>query len=304
MDDKPIFCSYIFPGYETDPLLFAESVRCFGGASSNTTIWMMTPDFGKPLAAYAVKRLNELHVRIIPFPVEREELHFFFYGELAGLAQAEALAAVETDTLIWMDANTIMVNEPGDLVLPKGKSFAYRPVHLLILGPRWETPLDPFWNLIYRDCGVPADRVFPMQPVAETVKMRPYFNAGLLALHPQHGLLRLWNERFQQASRSEEYQHFFQQDNRYEVFLHQALLTGVALSHFSPDEMVELPSTYNYPVHLFERDITGHRPGTMDELVTFRHEGFYEKANWKNNFPGSKKLKNWLEGQLAKISAG
>lgn len=304
MDDKPIFCSFVFPGYETNPLLFAESVRCFGGAFSNTTMWMMTPDFGKPLSAYAVKRLNELSVQVIPFQVKREELRFFFYGELAGLAQAETQAASETDSLIWMDANTILVNEPDDLILPKGKSFAYRPVHLLILGPRWETPLDPFWNLIYRDCGVTADRVFRMQPVAETIQMRPYFNAGLLVLRPQRGLLRLWNEHFQQASRSEEYQRLFQQDNRYEIFLHQALLTGVALSHFSPDELVELPPTYNYPVHLFERDMTGHRPGAMDELITFRHECFYKEANWKSNFPASDELKKWLESHFAKIPAG
>ncbi len=143
-----------------------------------------------------------------------------------------------------------------------------------------------------------------MQPVAEKLQMRPYFNAGLLVVRPQRQLFRHLNEKFDDAKQSGSYQIFFQQDKRYEIFLHQALLTGEALALFDGDEMLELPSTYNYPVHLFQTDTTGHRPRGMDELITFRHEGFYEEANWKNSFPASNKLKDWLEEQLKKIPAG
>ena len=38
-----IFCSHISPGHETDALLFAESLRHFGGAFADKPIWMMLP---------------------------------------------------------------------------------------------------------------------------------------------------------------------------------------------------------------------------------------------------------------------
>ncbi len=298
-----VFCSVIFPGpqAETDSLLLAESIRAFGGAFSGDPIWFFLPDVGKSLTEPARRRLAVLDVRVVPFPVEAEKLRFFFMGQLAGLAQAEAQAAGETDLLAWLDSNTILVNEPKEFLLPEGKSLGYRPVHHLLVGSRFDQPLDPFWEQIYQSCRVPPERVFPIRPVVEDLRMRPYFNAGILVARPERRLFRDWYDTFLNLYQLSVFKAFYEQDQRYTIFLHQAVLAGVALRSLEQGELLELPATYNYPVHLFERDTTNRRPASMDELVTFRHEGFYQDANWMQKMPASDRLKQWLAVTLSNL---
>jgi hypothetical protein len=62
-----------------------------------------------------------------------------------------------------------------------------------------------------------------------------------------------------------------------------------------------LPETYNYPIHLYEQDTTG-RPTLIDEMITFRHEGFYEDSDWAKKIPASEGLKQWLREKISKTS--
>jgi hypothetical protein len=298
-----IFCSVIFPGpqAEIDNILLAESIRAFGGSFSNAPVWFFLPDYGKPLTDPARKRLEGLCVRVVPFDVDGEKLRFFFMGQLAGLAQAEAQAAGETDILAWLDSNTLLVNEPKEFVLPEGKALGYRPVHHLLLGSRFDQPLDPFWAQVYQSCRVPQERVFPMQPVVEDIQMRPYFNAGILVTRPEHRLFRDWYETFLDLYKSPVFKDFYAQDQRYIIFLHQAVLSGVVLRSMQQVDLLELPDTYNYPVHLFAQDATSRRPVSMDVLTTFRHEGFYQDADWMQRMPASDRLIGWLAEKLSEL---
>jgi hypothetical protein len=304
MKQKLIFCSVIFPGpqAEINSLLLAESIRAFGGKLSNSTIYFFMPDYGKRLTRAAQKQLQELDIQVMPIGIDREKLKYFFAGELTGLAQIEKMSAGKTETLAWLDANTIVLHEPSDFILPNGKAFGYRPVHHLLIGPRFDHALDPFWAQIYHYCQVPPERIFPMRPVVEDNHMRPYFNAGILLVRPEKGLLRKWCETFLHLYQSPFFQPFYEQDQRYAIFMHQAVLAGVALSYLEPAELLELPETYNYPIHLFKQDTTSRRPALIDEMVTFRHEGFYEDSDWAKKIPASEGLKQWLREKISKTS--
>jgi len=298
-----IYCSVIFPGpqAEENSLLLAESIRSHAGSLADEPIWFFSPDYGKPLTEPGQEALRRLDVRVESFPIKKEKLQFFFMGQLTGLSMAEEQACGRADILVWMDSNTILLHEPKELLLPQGKSLAYRPVHHLLLGSRFDQPLDPFWSLVYQSCKVPAERVFPMKPVVEDLQMRPYFNAGFLVTRPERGLFQQWHKSFLQLYQSPSFQTFYRKDERYIIFLHQALLAGVILNQCKVDELMELPEAYNYPVHLFDKDTTPFRPSGMDELVTFRHEGFDREGSWKQGFPASETLKGWLEEKLSAI---
>lgn len=306
LDHTLTFSSIIFPGTEseTSSLLLAESVRSFGGVFANHPIWFCMPDTGKPLSDHANRRLKELDVRIIPFPFDSASNDIFFAEQLTGLEIMERLSEKQTEFLVWMDANTLLLNEPKELILPQEKTFGYRPVHHLLLGSRFDEPLDAFWTQLYQDCQVPLERVFPMRPVVEDLKMRPYINAGFMIIRPQRNLVRQWWETFTNLSRSPIYSAFYQRDHRYSIFMHQAVLTGVVLRQLELQEMLELPRTYNYPMHLYDHDHTLHRPPTLDELITLRHEGFYTDPGWKEKVPLGGELKKWLENKLYGMRGG
>jgi hypothetical protein len=116
----------------------------------------------------------------------------------------------------------------------------------------------------------------------------------LLIVRPEKGLLQAWYDRFFQVYQSPEFQEFYEQDGRYPIFAHQAILTGVLLSALAPDEMQELPPTYNYPLHLYEEDVTDCRPARLDEIVTCRHEGLAGALEVIDRIPAEASLKQWL----------
>jgi len=131
------------------------------------------------------------------------------------------------------------------------------------------------------------------------MQVRPYFNAGILITRPTNRLFRSWHDTFFDIYHKEECKEFYQQDKRYEIFAHQAVLSGVILSMYPTEELHELPNTYNYPLHLFAEDVSNTRPSTLEELITVRHEGFYEDPERFKKIPAKKALKKWITERLA-----
>jgi hypothetical protein len=158
--------------------------------------------------------------------------------------------------------------------------------------------IDEFWTLVYHFCKVPQDRIFPMETHIDGTRIRPYFNAGMLITRPHKRLLQTWSNIFFDSYQKLPFRKFYEKNDLYKIFIHQALLSGVILSKFETDELAELPSTYNYPLHLYTEDVTGHRPSFIEEVVTFRHEGFYHDKEWMRKMPAKKELRQWLADRI------
>ena len=298
-----IFTTVAFPvkSSEINSLLLVESIRAFAGTLSNQPIWVFTPESTRQLSDYTKKRFEELDARLISFAIDETKLPFFFADIIQAIAFAESMAERDTQLLAWLDANTLVLKEPKAFLLPEDKSLGYRAVHHTLIGSRYDEPLDPFWSEIHQSCKVPQDRVFPMRTHIDDTQIRPYFNAGLLITRPTNRLLRIWHDTFFELYRKPDCQLFYQQDERYEIFVHQAVLSGVILSMFPLEELEELPSTYNYPLHLLEEDVSETRPAALEELVTLRHEGFYQDPNWQRTLPAKKALKTWIADRIQLI---
>lgn len=303
MKSDLIFCSTIFPqtASEINALMLAESIRAFGGKYSSNPVWFAVPGTGEELPGGIRSRLLELDVKLVPFQAAQSPGKLFFADELTGLAEMETETEGECDFLAWMDSNTLILNTPEEMLLPDGKVLGYRPVHHLLIGSHYDAPIDEFWVMIYRNCRVQPERIFPMSPVVQAVQMRAYFNAGFLVIKPGMGLVSQWQQAFTALGQSPDFQPFYQQDKRYSIFMHQAVLSGVILSALDRHQMIELPPSYNYPVHLYDQDMNPERPSIIDSLITIRHEGFYLDADWQSKLPASQELKRWLAQRLDEI---
>jgi len=298
--ERLVFASIVFPDKtsETDALLLAESTRSFAGSLSQAPIWCFTPENGERLSSTVEQKLLALKVSLIPFEIDHEIQQFPFTGKVLAAALAESMSRDQTDFLIWLDTNTVVLQEPKEFLLRDGKNLGFRPVHHTLIGSRYEEPLSPFWTLIYDYCGVPKEHIFPMMTHVDGTRIRPYFNAGLLVTRPEKHLFQAWRNTFLRVYRNPSFQQFYEQDNRYTVFMHQAVLSGVILSKLATDELQELPLKYNYPLHLHAEDVTDHRPSSLEDLVTFRHEGFYKDPEWIDKIPARKPLKQWIAERL------
>ena len=297
---KVVFTLAISPGESgTSALLLAESIRAFAGRYAEPPIWLYVTPNTDALSCEVEDRLLALDVELIPFEVDREAAKFFFIPEVVAAAEAEDKAEGAVDTQVWLGTNTMVLREPIDFALPGGKNVGYRPVHITNIGSSIDAPLDDFWRLIYGHCGVSEDRVFPVKTHVDGNTLRPYFNAGHIAVRPEKRLIRKWRDKFLSLYRLSEFERFYS-DVRYRIFMHQAVFSAVILAGFPREELLELPVTYNYPIHLYEEDATGRKPGSIEELVTVRHEGFYEDPYWEKKMPARQQLKQWMADKLRK----
>ncbi|MFB0509261.1 MAG: hypothetical protein ACETVX_02080 [bacterium] len=298
--EKLIFSSILFPteSSQSNALLLADSIRTFAGSLAQTPIWFFVPEYGKQLSPEIKEKLVAMKVKLIQYEIDNEVLRFPFTADIIATSLAESKASGQADLLAWLGTNTIFLQEPSEFVLPDDKNFGYRPVHHTLVGSLYDKPLDRFWTLIYQYCKVPDDQIFPMTTHVDGNRIRPYFNAGLLVTRPEKYLLRSWQETFFQIYQKPELLELYRQDERYAIFIHQAILSGVVLSTLPKNEIQELPSTYNYPLHLYSEDITNHRPSSLAELVTFRHEGFQDITKWMKNLPTPEPLTQWFTKRL------
>jgi hypothetical protein len=300
--DKLIFTTVVYPNRrsETNTKLLVESIRDFAGTLSQAPVWCFVPQYEKELSSTLRTRLSELNARLIRFEADEATLSFFFAADIQAAAIAESMSLDKTDNLVWLSSNTLILHEPKAFLLPDEKDLAYRPVHHINVGSAYDKPLDPFWKLIYQYCNTPEDRLFPMKTHVDDLTIRPYFNAGILVTKPKNRLFGTWRDVFFSVFQKPELVQLYKQDQRYVIFVHQVILSGLILAMFTEERIEELPHVYNYPGHLYQEDVTISRPALLDELVTLRHEGFYLDPDWTQKMPASESLKEWLAGKLIK----
>lgn len=292
------FACLVVPGPPAaQAILLAESLRAFGGALASSPLCVMSPA-STPLADADADRLIAWDVRLESFPLAGDVRAFPFAAKTVAAAAAEALVEDQADVLAWLDAGSLILQEPVDLLLPPGIAFAYRPVDHRLVGSRYDAPLDAFWTLIYQDCGVPEAHVFPMKPSVAEAPIRPYFNAGMLVVRPGLGLLRAWADRFLALYDQPRYQSFYQQNELYRIFVHQAALAGVILAALPPQAMRELPPHVNYPLHMHAEYPADRRPARMNNLVSLRYEEVFTGPDWESLLPVEEPLLSWLRARV------
>ena len=293
---KLIFTTLAIPGKpELDTLLLIESIRTFGGNLAQNPIWVLIPEALGSLSPDTQERLAQQEVSTMTFKVDPETLKFPFAAKVEAAAFAEQQAQGQSERLVFMDRDTLVLQEPAELLIPTGKALGYRPVHHKLIGPAWDQPLDAFWSLIYDSCGVHQENLFPMMTHTGE-QIQPYFNSGIFVLRPERGLLIRWKNEFLKWYRRPQFQAFYKKDQLYSIFIHQAIFTGVLLAALNPKEMQLLSPKINYPLHLHQDIPAEQRPTTIDELVTVRYESIFDEPGWQQ-LPITEPLKSWLESQ-------
>ncbi len=282
----------------TRAIMLFDSLRTFGGELANSPCIMLIPKKGGHLPDRAKEQLSVLDVRLIPFDIDEESARFPLASLVYAAAKAERQVRSETEILVWMNEDTLIVRPPVDFLLHKGIDFAYMPVHHNRIGSIYEKPPDAFWSLIYQHCGVEEDKVFPMETCTRDNTIRAYFNAGLLVVRPEQRLLEKWLDHFRRLYQHPDFIPFFKEDVLYMVFMHQAVLSGVVLSMFSKDELLELPETFNYPLHLHQEYPIEYRPQGLNNLITCRYEGIEDLQNSLMAIRVEEPLKSWLNERL------
>jgi hypothetical protein len=282
----------------TRAIMLFDSLRTFGGELADAPCIILTPEKGGPLPDRAKEQLSVLDVRLIPFDMDEGAVRFPLATLVYAAARAEQEVRDKAEILVWMNEDTLIVRPPVDFLLHKGINFAYRPVHHTRISSVYDKPPDDFWSLIYQHCSVEEGKTFPMETCTRDNTIRAHFNAGLLVVRPEQRLLDKWLGNFKRLYQHPDFQPFFKTDVIYMVFMHQAVLSSVVLSIFRKDELLELPETFNYPLHLHQEYPIEYQPQALNNLITCRYEGIEDLQNSLKAIRVEEPLKGWLNERL------
>jgi hypothetical protein len=283
------------PFWEQEALLLVECLRKFGGALSTSPFTVLALE-DRPLPADSKVRFLDHTVDLAKFTMDQNARMFPLALVPFGAAAAEQHAQ-DAELLVWLLPDTLILNPPLDFQIDQTKKLAYRPVHHQNIGSAFSQPLDAFWQKIYQHCEVPQEPIFPMETCYREL-VRPYFNAGILVTRPEDGFFQTWREVFQRTYGHADFTPFFQ-EQKYAVFMHQAILSGIILNHYVPGQLAILPESYNYPLHLHPSYPPKGKAAALQDLTTARYENLKQLPGFIKNIEVSPSLSNWLAGYFA-----
>jgi hypothetical protein len=274
--------------------LLARRLRKFGGKLADNSLWMMMPQGVEQISESALGELDKLEVQIHRFEVPEETLDFWFGGKVYAAAAAEDLATDQTDILIWMDSDTVVLGEPSEFLLDADTSLGYCPVMLKNISLLYDEPLNAFWEFIYARCGTPEEHIFPMLTTVDEVRIRPQFNAGIMSVRPKKHLLQSWRDNFERLYLRAELTPFYEQHVLYKIFVHQSILSATLLASLHKDEMRDMGARVNFPMFLAVK------PEIARNAVTLRYDEFkfFETSDWGEKAILDENLKAWLREQI------
>ncbi|UYP44954.1 hypothetical protein NEF87_001239 [Candidatus Lokiarchaeum ossiferum] len=278
-------------------ILLAASIRSFAGKLNECPIIIAYNDEHTKISHEHQQILKTLNVSLISFQLSKDFHNDFFADFVKAAGIIEKKVYNETENLVWLGPDTLIFKEPTHFLLPEGIKIGYRPVHHINIGSLFGSPIDDYWNLIFRLCEVPTERFFPMETHVDLDIIRPYFNAGSIITRPKEGLFQIWWEKYQQWHQNKEYLELCKVKPANRIFFHQAILSGLILNRYTKNSLLKLPKNYNYPLHLHTQNSRKDKPKDFEDMITIR----YENRDILENIALPNHIKTWISKELSKI---
>lgn len=282
--------------------ILAESLREFGGRYSEAPIWVFIPEDLNPSDSGLLKKFSDIGVTIKKSRTPKEAGRFYYAGKVFAASAAEEAAIGKARILVWLDEDTVFLGEPSEIELPDGIAFGYRPVMHNRSGSLFSEPPDSFWARIYEVLSVDEKSLMPMKTPADHQVIRAYFNAGMIVVRPERGILRKWAIDFESLCNDDELVDMCMSDVTKRIFLHQTALVGAAVNSVGKDEMIELSDAYNYPM-FFKYNWGGDEEfDSLENVVTLRYDIYFNDPDpeWASKLKASDEIINWLKARLGK----
>lgn len=251
---------------ESEGVLLAESLREWGGAAAEAPIYAFAPRPDFQPEPETAARLRSLGVTYVDEALEglRDDRPTFNKVFVASWAERE----LSHETLVFADTDSIFINEPTEL-LEGDWVAAARPVDRRIAGSRGKGKNEPYWQKMYAALGVTEE------PFVETavggVRIRAYWNSGLLAAKREAGLFTAWEQAL--ATLYEREIIYW----RMPQFMDQ--LAWAAVTANFPDQVRVLSDGYNYPLRQRGGLDGSARDLDLDEIVHLHYRLFLHLAD-------------------------
>jgi Sulfotransferase family len=277
---------------EGQGILFARSLRRFGGRFAGCAIHAYAPREGHEPSAATREALEALGVTVHTEPLNTEHAYYPFANKIYAAAAAER--DLTEDVIVFCDSDTVFLSEPNALDLDPEIDVAVAPafhVNKASTGP--EHRLEPYWERVWDLAGTGGPP--PYVETAEREKrIRGYWNAGILAARRSSGYCSDWLELWLVLLANE---HF--PDGKMMVTDQVAIAAAVARR---PDRFANLDRTYNYNIGRRPFYTGGMDTAGLDQLVHVHYHQWFNRRRLLRDLrppldPETEQYR-WLDEQL------
>lgn len=226
---------------EQKSLLLCSSIRKFGGHFRGAPIVSYSPRLRHHPSAQTLKKLEDLEVVTILGGLNKKYSDYPLANKI--FAGAEAEKRLQSERLVFLDSDTIIVNEPVKLLLEPDHQVGAVPVWNTDIGSTGpEDPNDEYWMKLYALLGV--EKEVYIRPLSKPSRpIRGYWNSGVISARRSCGVFNNWLDNFDKCWSRRIFPPI-------SYFTEEATFAGTILAMF-PNLIQELPRSYNYPLMRF-----------------------------------------------------
>jgi hypothetical protein len=266
---------------EAQALLLCASIRRYGGNLASAPIHVFRPRRGLPLTRRTHRRLRELDVALHEQRLNTDYAHFPRTNKIFVCEWAEQ--NLDVDHVVFVDSDTVFLQEPSALLLDSGCDVAIRPVDTKTVTSCGEgDPKDGYWLALYAACGVVPPPF--IETSVDRVRIRACFNSGLVSARRRAGVFAQWREDFETIMKAGLLPPVKTKPKIGMPFLDQNAL-ATTLSRFSGSLEI-LPDGYNYCLPKRDQMPEPLRSACWKDLVHLHyHKAFSEVEALSNLSP-------------------
>ena len=296
--EKTLFLTWVYSARQKNIVQYLiDNLRAFGGSLGQCPVWV----FEANPQTISCKNLQSENVQVLPLKTPNPVKRYFYADKVYACAQAESLAPPEIQSLVWLTPECLFIQPPTLFDLALEFDAAVRPVHIKNVGLLAEEPVDEFWKQVYEIAGV-DDIQTTVESFIDRQHIRAYYNSAAFAVNPSIGLFSRWFECFETLVRDQSFQAKTCQDERHQIFLHQAILSTLLSTMLDPDRLRILPPEYVYPYNLHQDVPHERRAAILNDLVCIYYEGRMLNPGAIDDIEVQEPLRSWLSEHARGIS--
>lgn len=186
--------------FETQTLLAVESLRKFGGKFAKAPVLAITPRFGPSLTNKTLRRMDELEITYINSNLHHPDSWFCYMNKSLAVMLAEEYA--QTEQIIWMDSDTLIIREPRGLWLEPGIDFAVCSTDKNVGSSGSNDQNEPYWIALCDRFGIEIDELPWITTAFEQQKVRFRIHSGVYSYRRNTGLGKKFVETCEQVLHS------------------------------------------------------------------------------------------------------
>jgi hypothetical protein len=164
-------------GMEPMTVWLVQSLRRWGGRFANAPVLAIKPRFGAPLRKRTLRAFDQLDVAFRSVRPAHSFSWFTWMNKPTCLLAAETHSNAET--ICWLDADILVLDEPAGLQLAPDEQFAACPSDKNVGTSGPEDRFNPYWAELCRQLGVNLEDLPWVTSCRERQPIRFYFNGGL-----------------------------------------------------------------------------------------------------------------------------